>query len=78
MGQTDYCVTGERWKMGLFSYVITFYGASLTTEQALRRLERLGYTIEDECIQRAVDYMDNCLMGRDKIPDRREKLHDWD
>lgn len=50
----------------------------ITTEQALRRLERLGFTIEDECIQKAVLYMGDCLAGKKKIPDRREKLTDWD
>ena len=49
-----------------------------TTEQALRRLRILGYTIEDEPIQRAVRYMRACLSGRNQIPDRREKTHDWD
>lgn len=51
---------------------------SMTTEQALRRLERLGFTIEDECIQRAVAYMSDCLSGRRELPDRREKIHNWD
>lgn len=50
----------------------------LTTEQALRRLEILGYTIEDEPIQKAVHYMHQCLLGKKEIPDRREKLHNWD
>ena len=49
----------------------------ITTEQALRRLERLGYTIEDECIQKAVKYMGDCLIGEKTIPDRVEKCHDW-
>ncbi len=49
-----------------------------TTEQALRRLSILGYTIEDEPIQRAVHYMHACLSGQRHIPDRREKSHDWD
>ena len=49
----------------------------ITTEQALRRLERLGYTIEDECIQKAVSYMNDCLIGEKSIPDYREKVHDW-
>ena len=49
----------------------------ITTEQALRRLERLGYTIEDECIQKAVQYMSDCLAGKRAIPDRVEKCHDW-
>lgn len=50
---------------------------TITTEQALRRLERLGYTIEDECIQKAVSYMNDCLIGEKSIPDYREKVHDW-
>lgn len=65
-------------KWGCFHTLSQFYGAPLTTEQALRRLERLGYTIEDECIQKAVGYMDDCLVGKNEIPDIREKLHDWD
>lgn len=51
---------------------------SITTEQALRRLEILGYTIEDSCIQKAVEYMHDCLIGKKEIPDRREKVLDWD
>ena len=65
-------------KWGCFHSLSQFYGAPLTTEQALRRLERLGYTIEDACIQRAVDYMNECLTGKTQIPDPREKTHNWD
>ncbi len=50
----------------------------VTTEQALRRLEALGFTISDAPIARAVSYMVDCLTGRNALPDRREKLHDWD
>jgi hypothetical protein len=50
----------------------------ITTEQALRRLQILGYTIEDEPIQKAVSYMTDCLMRKKQTPDRREKLHNWD
>lgn len=49
-----------------------------TTESALRRLEILGYTMEDECIRRAVSYMSDCLVGIKQIPDRVEKNVDWD
>ena len=49
----------------------------ITTEQALRRLQILGFTMEDECIQKAVGYLDDCLNGRRFIPDPTEKLHDW-
>ncbi len=64
-------------KWGWFHSLSQFYNSTITTEQALRRLERLGYTMEDECIQRAVAYMDDCLSGKDKIPDRVEKVSDW-
>lgn len=49
-----------------------------TTEKALRRLEILGYTVHDRPIARAVSYMHDCLTGKKSIPDRREKLHNWD
>ena len=68
----------EDGKWGCFHSLSQFYGAPMTTEQALRRLERLGYTIEDKCIQKAVCYMDDCLTGKKAIPDRKEKVHDWD
>lgn len=64
-------------KWGCFHSLSQFYNSPITTEQALRRLERLGYTIEDECIQKAVEYMDRCLIGKGSIPDRPEKIHDW-
>ena len=47
----------------------------LTTEQALRRLDILGFTIDDRPIKKAVKYMNNCLNGNDNIPDREEKTH---
>ena len=68
----------EDGKWGCFHTLSQFYNAPMTTEQALRRLERLGYTIEDACIQKAVCYMDDCLTGKKVIPDMREKAHDWD
>jgi hypothetical protein len=49
----------------------------MTTEQALRRLEILGYTIDDKPIKKAVKYMNDCLTGKTKIPDREEKMHNW-
>ncbi len=49
----------------------------LTTERALRRLEILGFSIEDECIKRAVKYMSDCLIGKCNISDREEKCCDW-
>jgi len=68
----------EDGKWGWFHSLSRYSGAPVTTEQALRRLERLGYTIKDPCIQKAVGYMDDCLTGKRSIPDRREKLLDWD
>jgi hypothetical protein len=49
----------------------------ITTEQALRRLEILGFSIDDKPIKNAVKYMNNCLHGKMKIPDREEKAHNW-
>ncbi|MFQ9514233.1 MAG: hypothetical protein ACLRZ9_00250 [Eubacterium sp.] len=51
---------------------------NISTEFALRRLERLGFTMEDECIQKAVSYMNDCLTGKKSTPDYREQKHDWD
>ena len=64
-------------KWGIFHSLSQPNNLTITTEQALRRLERLGYTIEDECIQKAVSYMNDCLVGKKNIPDYREKVHDW-
>lgn len=50
----------------------------LTTEQALRRLKVLGYTIEDEPIRNAVECMTACLRGERKIDNYWEKTHDWE
>jgi hypothetical protein len=47
----------------------------LTTEQALRRLEILGFTIDDKPIKKAAKYMTDCLTGKNNIPDREEKTH---
>ena len=49
----------------------------LTTEQALRRLWVLGYTIKDEPIRKTVDYMTACLRCERKMDDTWEKKHDW-
>ena len=40
----------------------------ITTEQAIRRLEILGYTIKDEPIMKAVAYLHDCLRGRKQSP----------
>jgi len=50
----------------------------LTTEQALRRLKILGFTIGDEPIKKAVDCMTACLNGERKIDDYWEKTIDWE
>jgi len=49
----------------------------MTTEQALRRLEILGFSINDKPIKKAVKYMNDCLTGKNRIPDREEKTHNW-
>ena len=51
--------------------------APLTTEQALRRLHTLGFTIADEPIRRCVDTMAACLRGERKIDAYWERDIDW-
>jgi hypothetical protein len=53
-------------------------GQALTTEQAINRLRRLGYTKEDAVIQKALAYMHDCLARQKETPDYREKRMDWD
>ena len=67
----------EEGKWGDYHSLAVAGNSHITTEQAVRRLERLGYTMEDECIQKAVQYMSDCLVGKKTIPDRVEKVHDW-
>lgn len=50
----------------------------LTTEQALRRLKALGFTVENEPIRRIVDCMVSCLKGERRIDNYWEKGYDWD
>ena len=50
----------------------------LTTEQALRRLKVLGFTINDTPIRKAVDCMILCLQGERKIDNYWEKTHNWE
>ena len=49
----------------------------LTTEQALRRLQLLGFTLEDVPIRKTVNCMTSCLRGERKIDDYWEKTQDW-
>jgi hypothetical protein len=49
----------------------------MTTEQALRRLEILGFTSNDKPIKKALKYMHNCLTGKAPFPDREEKFPNW-
>ena len=49
----------------------------LTTEQALRRLHALGFTIADAPIRRCVDTMSACLRGERKIDAYWESGIDW-
>jgi len=65
-------------KWGYFHTLFNDNQSLYTTEKALKRLEILGYTIEDECIQKAVSYMSDCLLRVKQIPDKPEKLVDWD
>lgn len=50
----------------------------ITTEQALRRLRVLGLSKSDPPIASALQYMRDCLSGKSRMPDRREKVINWD
>jgi hypothetical protein len=63
---------------GKFHSLSSAAGQAMTTEQALRRLKILGLTREHPAIQKALTYLDRCLQGDQVIPDRREKVIDWD
>jgi len=64
-------------KWGYFHTLFHDSQSPYTTEKALKRLEILGYTMADECIQKAVSYMSDCLLGVKQIPDRPEKFVGW-
>jgi hypothetical protein len=49
----------------------------MTTEQALRRLEILGFTSDDKPIKKALKYMHSCLTGKVHFPDRENKFTNW-
>ena len=49
----------------------------VTTEMALLRLERLGYTAEDECIKKAIAYMET-LLHTGELPEGKEKTSDFE
>jgi hypothetical protein len=53
-------------------------GKAIATEQAINRLRRLGFTKDDEPIQKVLTYMHNCLANTSLMPDPREKRMDWD
>jgi hypothetical protein len=61
---------------GSWGFFHTFYNRyqklPITTEQALRRLYVLGYTIDDLPIRKAVNYLHNCLDRKIKYPDHPE------
>lgn len=63
---------------GFFHSLSSSNGQSITTEQALRRLMILGLGANDQSISKAVCYLERCLSGEITIPDRREKVQDWD
>ena len=63
---------------GFFHSLSSSSGKSITTEQALRRLNLLGLSARDQSITKAICYLERCLSGEVTIPDRREKVQDWD
>lgn len=49
----------------------------MTTEMALLRLERLGYTAEDACIIKAISYMES-ILHTGQFPEGKEKTSDFE
>lgn len=66
------------WGNEFHSLAMPTNKAPLTTEQALRRLKYLGFTIADEPIWKSVNCMVSCLRGERKIDDYWEKGRDWE
>lgn len=66
------------WGNMFHSHAVPNGKVPLTTEQALRRLRILGFTIEDAPIRKCVDCMMSCLRGERKIDNYWEKTQDWD
>lgn len=64
------------WGFGFHTLYVPY--KDITTEQALRRLEILGFGENDECIKKALDYLNKCLTGELTIPDRAEVGSRWD
>ena len=54
------------------------YDSDLTTEKALRRFLFLNLNKDEDIVQRSLDYLEKCLNKEIKIPDRREKVINWD
>lgn len=65
------------WGNEFHSLAIPNNKKPLTTEQALRRLYYLGFTINDEPVRKTVDCMVSCLKGERKIDNYWEKTRDW-
>ena len=64
---------------GLFHcFAMPLKNKPITTGQALRRLSNLGFTIDDLPVKKAVHYMNNCLSGKNNVPDKFDKVHDSD
>lgn len=66
------------WGDVFHSFAIPNNKTRLTTEQALRRLKILGFTMNDAPIRRAVNCMVSCMRGERKIDNYWEKTLDWD
>lgn len=66
------------WGNEFHSFAIPTNKRPLTTEQALRRLKYLGFTINDAPIRKTVDCMVSCLRGERRIDNYWEKTLDWD
>ncbi len=65
------------WGNCFHSMAIPTSRQPLTTEQALRRLYALGFTLADEPVRRAVGCMEACLRGERRIDGYTETTRNW-
>jgi len=65
------------WGNNFHSLAMPVSKQPMSTEQALRRLLRLGFTKDDEVIKNALLYMNDCLAGKMSVPDYQEKRVDF-
>jgi hypothetical protein len=64
--------------LGIFSFFVKSNDRTTNDNgTGVKKTGNIGFTIDDKPIKRAVKYMNDCLIGKNRIPDREEKVHNW-